>query len=431
MQFIQFLIAIMIAFVGGKLIQKISLPAILGWLITGIIIGPNVINVLSSNIMNSGWYTFLIPIVNIIVGIMLGSNLDWQRIKQTGTQILTLTLSEITTTFIVVSGAFAVLFYFMEIPIILSLLIGGIATATAPAPPVSVVSEYETDGPVTRSLLPLTVLDSVIVSAFFFTLASILESMFSDSSGSLLLLLAMMLIVPILYGALAGYLVSIFVDKEHHTRKNLVFFLIGTTVLIVGALLIDYVLYPEPMMTHLLIGIGFMGAFVNMTNDRVEDDVYTVYGQIESVALMILIVNLAAPLDPSSLLSAGLASLFYLVVRAIGKLLGTYAAAKAQNMDPNVQKYLGITILPHAGISLVYAGTAASVAALLGEEYGTFIQTVIPAAALVNEIIAILLSKKVFEWSGEIGGRTDPDDNFVDEQSNHKYQQADQKYYDS
>lgn len=430
MQIIQFLIAIGIAYVGGKLIQKLSLPAILGWLITGIIIGPNVVNVLTNDIMSTNWYTLLIPIVNIIVGIMLGSNLDWQRIKQSGTQIIMLTISEISTTFIVVSAAFAGLFYFMDIPIIISLLIGGIATATAPAPPVSIVNEYKTDGPVTRSLLPLTVLNSVIVSAFFFTLASVLESMFSETSGSLILSLALMLIVPIVYGAIAGYLVSIFVDKEHHTRKNLLLFISGTIILILGALLIDYVLYPEPMMTHILIGIGFMAAFVNMTNDSVEDDVYTVFGQIESISLLILIVNLAAPLDPSSLLSAGLASIFYIIVRAVGKLVGVYGAAKVQGMDVNVQKYLGITILPHAGISLVYAGTAASVAGLLGEDYGTYIQTVIPAAALINEIIAIVLSKKAFEWSGEIDGNTDPNDHFVEEQSNYKYQQDDQKYYE-
>jgi len=430
MQIILFLIAIGLAYIGGRLIQKLSLPAILGWLITGIIIGPNVLNILTNQTMNTPWYTLLIPIVNIIVGIMLGSNLDWGRIKKTGRQVLKLTFSEIATTFIIVTAAFAVVFYFMDIPIILSLLIGGIATATAPAPPVSVVNEYETDGPVTKSLLPLTVLNSVIVSAFFFTLASIMQSALSETSGSLILQLTLMLILPIAYGGLAGYLVSKFVDIEHHTNKNFWVFLGGTVLLIVGAVLIDFILLPEPMMTHLLIGIGFMTAFVNMTNDDVEDDVYEYFGQIESISLLILIVNLAAPLDPFALLSAGLASIFYMLVRAAGKLLGIWGAAKAQKMDPNVQKYLGITILPHAGISLVYAGTAASVASVLAPEYATFIQTVIPAAALINEIISLLLAKKAFEWAGEIGGKTDPDDLVVDEQTNHKYQQREQKYYD-
>lgn len=402
MQIVSYLIVIGLAILGGKLAQKVSMPAILGWLISGMILGPYVLNLMTNDMMSSNWYTILLLAVEIVVGIMLGSNLDFNRIKKYGSQIIRLTFSEMSATFVVVFLTFATIFYFMEISIIVALLIGAVATATAPAPPLTVVDEYNTDGPVTKTLLPMTVLNSIIVNILFFTLTSFLQSIFSDVSSSVLMTLTLMLFVPIIYGAVVGLLVGKLFSEENKASKNAWIFILATFVTILVAFFIDQVLYPEPMMNFLIIGIAYMSGVVNMVSDKIEEDIYTLFGSIQSVALLLLIINIAAPLDPTALMSAGILLVVYIIARFIGKYFGIFAAAKAMDMDENVQKYLGLVITPHAGISIVLAGVGANAMATIAPEYADIIQIIVPAAAVVNEVLALLISQKAYDWAGEV-----------------------------
>lgn len=406
MQIINYLIIIGLAILGGKLIQKVKMPAILGWLITGIILGPYVLNLMSNDIMSSGWYTTLIPVVQIVVGIMLGSNLDYNKIKDYGKQVIALTFSEMGTTFVVVFLTFAAIFYFMEIPILVALIIGAVSMATAPAPPLTVINEYNTDGPVTKTLIPMTVLNSIIVNLVVFALASVLQSIFADTSSSVLMTLSLMLFVPVIYGGIVGVIVGKLFSEERQASTNAWLFILATFVMILGSFFIDRVIYPEPMMNFLIIGISYMTGVINVITDKIEEDIYTLFGSIQSVALLLLIINLAAPLDPTSLVSAGMLLVVYIVARFIGKYFGIFAASKAMGLDENIQKYLGLVLTPHAGISIVLAGVGANAIATIAPEYANLIQVVIPGAALVNEVLALIISQKAYQWAGEVDAGT-------------------------
>src|SRR5699024_4409931 len=100
-------------------------------------------------------------------GLMLGTEMIWRRMRSYGKQIVVITLAQSLATFFVVSLVFSLIFYFLDIPIFLGLIFGGIALATAPAPALSIVSEYKTDGPVTKTLIPLAVMDDVIAICVF------------------------------------------------------------------------------------------------------------------------------------------------------------------------------------------------------------------------------------------------------------------------
>lgn len=121
------LLAIAIAFVCGKLVSKLKLPSILGWLIAGMILGPHAVNLLSDSLLNAGWYTITESILECTVGLMIGTELIWNQIKQSGKQIVVTTITESLGTFIVVSLVFGVIFYFTGIPIYLAFMFGGIA----------------------------------------------------------------------------------------------------------------------------------------------------------------------------------------------------------------------------------------------------------------------------------------------------------------
>ena len=115
-----------------------------------------------------------------------------------------------------------------------------------------------------------------------------------------------------------------------------------------------------------------------------------------------------AYLDLSVLPTVGLVGACYVLVRVAGKWLGAFLGSRVVNAHPNVQKYLGFTLLPHSGISLIFTGIAVSVLEGTSPEGASIIQGTIAAAAVINEVIAVYMAKKGFEWAGELqeGGRS-------------------------
>ena len=140
---------IALAFLAGRLVARFRLPAILGWLIAGMILGPNAVGLLSSNMMDSGWYGAVEGLVECTAGMMIGTELILGNMKRTGGQLLVMTVAESLGTFLVVSLVFGIIFWVTDIPIYLAFMFGGIALATAPAPSLSVVTTLKTSGPVT------------------------------------------------------------------------------------------------------------------------------------------------------------------------------------------------------------------------------------------------------------------------------------------
>lgn len=131
-----------VAVIVGKLTAKLKLPAILGWLVTGIVFGPYLAGIVSEEITGSLWYEITVKFFECFAGVMIGREIIFKKIASSGKQILGITFIQSIATFIVVSAVFAVTFAIAGIPLYLSFIFGGIALATAPAPALSVVNEY-------------------------------------------------------------------------------------------------------------------------------------------------------------------------------------------------------------------------------------------------------------------------------------------------
>jgi len=124
---LRLIISIMIAFLAGKLISKLRLPSILGWLIAGMILGPYAVNLLGGSVLESQWFKVLESIFECTFELIIGSELIWSKIKKAGPQIMITTITESIGTFLVVSLIFGVIFYFTHIPLYLAFIFGGIA----------------------------------------------------------------------------------------------------------------------------------------------------------------------------------------------------------------------------------------------------------------------------------------------------------------
>lgn len=159
---LRFFAIICAAFVCGKILSKVKLPAILGWLIAGIIFGPYLAEVVTLDITNALRYNVCIKFFECFAGVMIGREIIFKKIAQSGKQIIGITFVQSIGTFLVVSAVFAVVFFITNIPVYLAFIFGGIALATAPAPALSIVNEYHTKGPVTKTLIPLAAIDDII-----------------------------------------------------------------------------------------------------------------------------------------------------------------------------------------------------------------------------------------------------------------------------
>lgn len=401
---LRLLSAIAIAFLVGKLVSKIKLPAILGWLLTGMLLGPHAIGLMNNTLLDSPWYHSIVNILECAVGLLIGTELVWNKIKKSGKQIIITTLTQSLGTFFLVSLVFGIVFYFTDVPVYLGVIFGGIALATAPAPALSIVNEFKTDGPVTRTLIPMAALDDMVGVVVFFSTISIISANISENKLPVYMILLVVLL-PFLIGIVTGLLAGLLLKKERSTSASLAL-LLGTLLLAWGVgFICNSLLLPKPVLNFMIIGMAFSATFANMISEKRLEQIMHDFNPILGFSMIVVILNLGAPLDYHLILGAGLFTAIYILARAAGKYGGSYFGARITHSSETVRKYLGLTLLPHSGVSLVFTGIAVSVLSVPAPECAKIIQGTIAAAAVINEVIAVIISKKAFEWAGEFHKR--------------------------
>lgn len=383
------------ALIIGKLVSKIKLPSILGWLITGMIIGPHALNFMNSSIMDAQWFHVLSNIGEVLVGMLIGTELVLEELKKSGKQIVIICLFEGMVAFIVVAVAF---FIFADIPFSIALVFGAIALATAPAPSLSIVKEYNAKGPVAKTLIPLAALDDVLALLVFFIVIGLVSGSMTGESINIISIL-MMIILPLAIGTATGVVASKILRKKSskgETILKVALFVLVTVI--IGRYVNENIL----SINLLLSGISFSAIIANTVEKERLHEIMEGINPIISIALVIMVIDLGAPLDYSLIFGAGLLTAIYIIARGIGKILGAYAGGKLSKAEDNVCKYLGLSLLPHSGVSLIFTGIAVETLMPFVPEYATMIQGTIAAAAVINEIIAVFLAKQAFKMAGEL-----------------------------
>lgn len=400
LEVLRLLLSIAIAFFAGKLISKLKLPSILGWLIAGMIIGPHALNLLNSSTLDSQWFNVIESVFECTFGLIIGTELIWKKMKKAGPQIVVTTITESLGTFLVVSLVFGVIFWFSDIPVYLAFMFGGIALATAPAPSLSVVRDMKTDGPVTKTLIPMAALDDLVAALVFFLVIAFVSA--NVSAKDIPVFVVMFLVfLPVLLGIATGFITG---KLLKHTRTRSSTVAVTVIMLLISAGLGFFInsLLPVPVLNFMLIGMSFSTMFANMIDEEKIKDIMGTLNPVIGFAMIVVILNLGAPLDYHLILGAGIYTAVYIVARAIGKYSGAYFGASITHAPESVKKYLGFTLLPHSGVSLVFTGIAVSVLKGPAPECASIIQGTIAAAAVINEIIAVFMAKKGFEWAGEL-----------------------------
>ncbi|MGN0430823.1 MAG: cation:proton antiporter [Lachnospiraceae bacterium] len=392
---------ICVAFVCGKLIAKLKLPAILGWLIAGIVFGPYLANVVTLDITNALWYKVTIKFFECFAGVMIGREIVFKKIASSGKQIVGITFVQSIGTFLLVSAVFSVVFFITGTPVYLAFIFGGIALATAPAPALSIVNEYHTSGPVTKTLIPLAAIDDVIGVIVFFTVISIVSGTHGSANTSVLAIAGIVLL-PFVIGILAGFCAACLMKKVGNNYLRFAVLLMFLCISTVCGLLTDCYVFHSFSLNYLLIGMAYSATVANIVPEQELKETLKLYHPLLNLSFVAVIVNLGMPLDYRLIAGAGLFTMIYILSRAAGKIGGACLGGRLTKAEPAVTKYLGFTLLPHSGVSLVFTGIAVSTLTAIDASLAAIVSGTIVAAAIINEIIAVIVAKFAFKWAGEI-----------------------------
>ena len=384
------LLAAVLAFGVGKLVARLGLPSILGWLITGMALGPHALGLLQSDVLDSDWFSAAESILECTVGLMIGTELLWGKLKKAGKQIVVTTITESLGTFAVVSLVFGAIFWAVGVPVYLAFLFGGIALATAPAPSLSIVNQMKTSGPVTSTLIPMAALDDLVGALVFFTVVAFVSAHIS-TAGVPVGVVLFLVFLPVLIGLATGFAAGRLMRKMRTQRTALAVML----AMLLASAGIGFAInraLPSPVLNFMLIGMGYSTMFANMISAEQLAGIMKVMDPVIGLGLIVVILNLGAPLDYHLIFGAGLYTAIYIAARAVGKYTGAYFGAAVTHAPKTVRKFLGFTLLPHSGVSLVFTGIAVSVLSGPAPECASIIQGTIAAAAVINEIIAVFMA---------------------------------------
>ncbi len=374
-----------IALLMTRVMKKISLPNVTGYLIAGLIAGPYCLK-----LYNSGNIDTLSIITNVALGFIafsIGGEFKLSSLKQLGAKIFVITVFEAVGASVLVIAALVLL----KFPLTLALVLGAIASATAPAATLMVVRQYKAQGPVTSTLLPVVAIDDAVCLMLFSILSSVAKSLESEGGFNLyqtILKPIIEIILSLVIGFILGIVLSIG-TKFFKSRANRISLVVTAVFLGVG-------ISDKFGLSSLLLCMAIGAALANYS--PAADPVMDGSERWTPPLFMLFFVISGAQFNFSVLKTVGAVGVIYIFMRSFGKYFGAMLGCKIAGTEKTVRQYLGITLLPQAGVAIGMAQLSLTVV----PEYGEQIRAVVLCATLVYELIGPLLTKLALQKAGEI-----------------------------
>ena len=384
-------IAFAAALLMGRLIRYIHLPNVTAYLLAGLIIGP-IIGILTPETVNS-----LSVISDLALGFIaysIGAEFKLSYLKQIGAKPLVITCLE---------SRLASLFVFLSLwaigqPMPVCLTLAAIAAATAPAATLMVIRQYHADGPVCRMLLPVVAMDDATGLMLYAILSKLAISLNGTGASAgfveLVLLPILQIIESLAVGFGIGLLLS-YVLRFFHSRGNRLSLTICAVMIGVG-LSDARVLNLSSLLVCMMIG----AAMVNVYSK--SDAMLEVSDRFTPPLFMLFFVLSGAALDFSVLVTASLVGVVYVLIRVLGKVTGATLGAIIEKCDKNIIRWLGLTLVPQAGVAIGMARLAVKDL----PEYGAIINAVVLAGTMIYELTGPLITKFALTKAGEIKKET-------------------------
>ena len=414
----QMLICLSIALIAGLLMSRlakaVNLPAVTSYLVAGLLLGPFVLGRLGLSGLGIGFgsleqvegYGVVTQVALGFIAFVIGNEFRLSSLRSMGQQAITVGIAQavITTALVDVALVGVHLLFPQVLSLASAITLGSIAAATAPAATLMVVKQYKAKGPLTHLLLMVVAIDDAVGLVLFsasYGVANALEQGHMDLL-SVVVEPLMEILLSLLLGAVAGYLLNL-LEVYFHSRSKRMSLSVAFVLLTVGVSLLEVEVGGVRCGFSLLLVCMMTGTvFCNVcpTSEELMDRLDR-WGSPINILFFVLS---GAELDLTILSNplVLLVGVVYIASRSLGKIGGAYASCRATKCSPSIQKYLGITLLPQAGVAL---GMAAE-AAWLSD--GHMVRNVVLFSVLVYELVGPTLTRMALTAAGEIRpeGRT-------------------------
>ncbi len=408
------LLSVSVALLAGLLMTRLfkpfKLPDVTAYLIAGVLIGPYCVGALG--ISGFGFDSMeavealgLVSEVALgFIAFAIGSEFRLTELKKTGKQAFVIGVVQAIVTTLVVDGALLVVHLMMPDKLSVSqlLVLGAIATATAPAATLMVVRQYKAKGPLTKLLLPIVALDDAVGLIVFAVSFGVAKTLISGQVDLISILVNPLLeiVCSLLLGAIMGWLLTQ-LEKLFHSNTNRLNLTIGFVFLTASLSMIDFHIGAVHISFSSLLVCMMLGTiFCNicpLSHDLMErSDKWTA----PLLALFFVISGAELELGVFADIAIVGIGVVYIVFRCFGKYFGALFSAKATKCTPEICKYLGITLFPQAGVALGMCSVVASSTEF--GEYGALIRNITLFAVLIYELVGPLMTRQALMSAGEI-----------------------------
>ena len=400
---------LMLGFLMTRLTKLARLPNVTAYIVTGILIGPHILNLIPRHVIDGT--AFLPDIALAFIAFSPGEFFRIDALKKSGWGVVVLTLSESLLASVLV---FLAVFCLLGLPLAFSIVLAALAAATAPASTMMTIRQTGAKGPFVDTLLQVVALDDIVGLVAYSVAISIAVSATSGEAFAVGTVVAPLLknLAAVALGAVFG-----FVMKGILTNRNT-----DNRLIVSIALLFAFCGVCAAFGISPLLGCMAMGTvYINTTDDT---RLFRQLGYFSPPILLLFFVRSGLSFDLAALVSATgtigrypllLVGIVYFVVRIAGKYGGAFLGAAATHKEEGIRNYLGLALIPQAGVAI---GLAALGARTLGGETGKALETIILASSVLYELIgpacgklSLYLSRSYSDKLEEVAAVPETDEN--------------------
>ncbi len=372
-------------FLVTRITKLLKLPNVSGYIIGGIIIGPCCLNLISSDIISH--MDFVSDIALSFIAFGVGKFFKKEVLKKAGSKVILITILESLVAMLLITLS---MHFFFNLDWNFSLILGAIASATAPASTMMTIKQYRAKGEFVEILLQIVALDDIVCLLAF----SVATSIASANDGTFSVL---DVIKPIGFNLLAvaiGVVLAIIlrlVLNPKRSKENRLILVIMALLLLCG---ICSIIEVSPLLACMI----FSTVYINIT-----DDTY-LFHQIDNFTppiMLLFFVLSGMRLDLTTLASVGLIGVAYFFIRIGGKYLGSFIGCVITKQDKKIRNNLGLALIPQAGVAI---GLSVLGQRLLPADLGTLLSTIILSSSVLYEFVGPSCAKASLFLSGSIEG---------------------------
>jgi len=405
-------VAILVGLLMTRICKPLGLPAVTGYLVAGILIGPYCLGQLGIEglgFVSLHYVESLSVICDVALGFIaftIGNEFRVSQVKAIGKQAAIVSTSAAVLATILVGGGLVGLHFIMPnvVSIPTALIMGAIAAATAPAATLMVIKQYKAKGPVTTILLPVVALDDAIGLVIFAVCFGAAKAVATGHLNVLSLVLEPIIeiVASLLVGSLLGAALA-FVERFFHSRSKrlsltVAFVLLGVAISTlkfnIGTVHVGF----SSLLLCMMMGTVFCNLcdFSEELMDRLDRWTGPLF------ALFFVISGAELELSIFTKWTVVLVGVAYIVLRCLGKYFGSYFSAKLTKCDENITKYLGVTLFPQAGVALGMMSVVAASTEFHGSEEVEIIRNLTLFSVMIYELVGPMMTKISLTKAGEI-----------------------------